>query len=183
MTVDKINHNRILITLCDEDMRDFALDYATLSLNDFHSRKILMRILNLACFKTGIEVQNKNIFVEAMPLDKGCVLLLTVSDSRRHSYKIKGTQKSVCYCLGDSKNFLDTMERLYRQNVCCNKNSAYLYNGDYYLVFDYPSVPKKIKLILGEYGVRCGGNIFAAKLRESGREICRINAIAQIGAL
>ena len=27
MTIDKIKSNKILITLCDEDMRDFSLDY------------------------------------------------------------------------------------------------------------------------------------------------------------
>lgn len=51
MTIDKIKSNKILITLCDEDMRDFSLDYDTLSLYDNHSRKILMRILQIACLK------------------------------------------------------------------------------------------------------------------------------------
>lgn len=182
LTVDKINHNKILITLCGEDMRNFALDYGTLSLYDSHSRRIIMRILNLACFKTGIETQNKSMFVEALPLEKGCAFLLTLVDRSRHFYRIKGTQKSVCYRLGGSRNFLDAMEKLYRQNVCCNKNSAYLYRDSYYLIFDYPSVPKKLRLVLGEYAERCGGNIFAAKLRESGKEICRTNAITQIGS-
>ena len=58
MTIDKIKSNKILITLCDEEMRDFSLDYDTLSLYDSHSRKILMRILQIACFKTDIEIKD-----------------------------------------------------------------------------------------------------------------------------
>ena len=77
--------------------------------------------------------------------------------------------------------FLDVIQLLYKQNVCCNKNSAYEKDGVYYLIFDYPTVPKRFKRILHEYGVRCGDNIFAANLRENAQEICRSNAIAVIG--
>ena len=62
-----------------------------------------------------------------------------------------------------------------------HKNSAYEKDGVYYLIFDYPAVPKRFKRILHEYGVRCGDNIFAANLRENAQEICRSNAIAVIG--
>ena len=59
--------------------------------------------------------------------------------------------------------------------------AAYEKDGVYYLIFDYPAVPKRFKRILHEYGVRCGDNIFAANLRENAQEICRSNAIAVIG--
>ena len=83
--------------------------------------------------------------------------------------------------MGNSKNFLEVIRLLYRQNVCCNKNSAYEQNGTYYLVFDYPAVPKRFKRILHEYGARCGNNVFAARLRENAKEICKTNAVAVIG--
>ena len=56
MTIDRIKSNKILITLGNEDMRDFSLDYDTLSLYDSHCLKIIMRILQVACFKTDIEI-------------------------------------------------------------------------------------------------------------------------------
>lgn len=182
LTVDKINHNKILITLCGEDMQNFELEYSKLSLYDSHSRRILLRILNLACFKTGVETSNKSMLVEAVPLESGCAFLLTLVDKSRRSYKIKDAKKSVCYYLGDSENFLETMGKLYRQNICCNKNSAYLYMDGYYLIFDYPTVPRKIRLVLSEYAEKCGSSIFAARLREYGKEICPTNAIAVIGS-
>ena len=194
MTIDKIKSNKILITLCDEDMRDFSLDYDTLSLYDSHSGKILMRILQIACFKTDIditytilengldiEIKDKRIVVEALPTVDGCMLLLTVEDKKRKKYRLQNGKKCSCYDVGNSKNFLDVIQLLYKQNVCCNKNSAYEKDGVYYLIFDYPAVPKRFKRILHEYGVRCGDNIFAANLRENAQEICRSNAIAVIG--
>lgn len=181
MTIDKIKSNKILITLCDEDMRDFSLDYDTLSLYDSHSRKILMRILQIACFKTDIEIKDKRMIVEALPTVDGCMLLLTVEDKKRKKYRLQNGKKCSCYDVGNSKNFLDVIQLLYKQNVCCNKNSAYEQNGTYYLVFDYPAVPKRFKRILHEYGARCGDNIFAARLRENAKEICKTNAVAVIG--
>lgn len=181
MTIDKIKSNKILITLCDEDMRDFSLDYDTLSLYDSHSRKILMRILQIACFKTDIEIKDKRMIVEALPTVDGCMLLLTVEDKKRKKYRLQNGKKCSCYDVGNSKNFLDVIQLLYKQNVCCNKNSAYEKDGVYYLIFDYPAISKRFKRILHEYGVRCGDNIFAANLRENAQEICRSNAIAVIG--
>ncbi len=181
MTVDKIEKNKILVTLCDEDMRDFSLDYDTLSLYDTHSRKILMRILQVACFKIGIEIKDKKMVVEALPTANGCILLLTVEEKQSKRYKMQGKRKCNCFEVGNSKNFLEVIHLLYKQNVCCNKNSAYEKNGVYYLVFDYPAVPKRFKWILHEYAVRCGGNIFASRLKEHAREICKSNAISVIG--
>lgn len=181
MTVDKIKSNKILITLGDDDMRDFSLDYNMLSLYDSHSRKILMRIVQVACFKTDIEIRNKRMLVEALPTVNGCMLLLTVEDRKGKRYRLQGAGKANCYKAGDSKNFLDVIQLLYRQNVCCNKISAYELDGVYYLIFDYPAVPKRYKRILHEYCKKCGENIFASRLRETAREICRTNAVAVIG--
>ncbi len=181
LTIDRIKSNKILITLGNEDMRDFSLDYDTLSLYDNHCRKIIMRILQVACFKTDIEIKDKKMTVEALPTVNGCILLLTVEDRKSRRYRLQNRKNCYCYEVGNSKNFLEVIRLLYRQNVCCNKNSAYEQNGTYYLVFDYPAVPKRFKRILHEYGARCGSNVFAARLRENAKEICKTNAVAVIG--
>ena len=181
MTVDKLGENRVLIVLCGKDMKDFSLDFDKLSLNDIHCRKILLRIMQIACRKSGIEMQGRSISIEALSLDGGCYLLVTVNEKHRHTYRVKKTENCICYYLGKSDNFLDTIEKLYKQNVYCNKNSAYEYNSEYYLIFDYPSIPKKLKRVLSEYGRKDGGNITASKIKENGRLVCKHNAITQIG--
>lgn len=181
LTVDKLSDDRVLIILGTKEMQDYALDFDTLSLNDLHSRKILLRIMQIACRKTGIETRGKSVSIEALSFDEDCYILVTVSQKSRRTYRIKKNDESVCYFLGESANFLETLEKLYRQNVCCNRNSAYLCDNRYYLIFDYPSIPKKLKRVLSEYGEKSGGKLAAAKVRENGKLLCRHNAIMQIG--
>lgn len=181
MTVDKIADNRVLIVLCEKDMKDFSLDYNKMSMEDNHSRRILLRILQLACVKTGLELMGRSVMLEAVSFDDECYLLVTVKDKHRKTYRLKNSGESLCYHLGNSGNFLDTVEQLYRQNVCCNHNSAYVYKDEYYLIFDYPSIPQKLKRVLHEYGSKSGGRVTAANIRENGRQLCRHNAIAKIG--
>lgn len=182
MTVDKLTENRILIILSNKDMEDFSLSYDTLNLEDTHSRKILMRIMHLACFKSGVEIKNKRVFIESISLDDTCYLLITV-ENKDHTYNLKSSahSSSICYKLGSSSNFLDAIEKLYQQKICCNRNSAYEYKGEYYIIFDYSSLPKNLMRILSEYGSRVSKNLSHVKIREYGKPICKNNAILQIG--
>lgn len=181
LTVNRLSDNRILIILCEKDMRDFSLDNDKMSFADLHSRRIIMRILQMACRKTGLETRGKSVNVEALPLDEDCYILVTVSGKRGRTYRLKGSNDCLCFFLGNATNFLDAIDALCRQNVCCNKNSAYEWQGSYYLVFDYPSIPRKLGRILSEYAQRCTGGLFAAKIKEGGRPVCTQNAIMQIG--
>lgn len=181
LTVDKIAENRVLIVLEEKDMTDFSLDYNKMSFEDVHSRKILMRILQLASIKTGLELNGRRVMLEAILLNDECYLLITVRTRQHKTYRLKDNNKSLCYHLGGSGNFLDTVEQLYRQNVCCNHNSAYEYKNEYYLIFDYPSIPRKLKRVLLEYGSKSGEEITAARIKENGRQLCRSNAIERIG--
>ena len=169
MTIDKLTDNRVLIVLCKQDMSDFSLDYSKMKFDDNHTRRILMRILRLACVKEGIEINGKS------------VMLVTINSKKQKKYRLKSSRSSLCYHLGNSGNFLDAIEQLYRQNVCCNHNSAYMYNDEYYLIFDYPSIPQKLRRVLSEYGNKGKNSIITARVKENGKQLCKQNAIAQIG--
>lgn len=181
MTIDKLTENRVLIVLCKQDMNNFSLDYSTMNFDDSHSRKMLMRILRLACIKEGIEINGKSVLLEAINFNEECYLLVTINSKRQKKYRLKNNKNCLCYHLGNSGNFLDTIEQLYRQNVCCNHNSAYMYNDEYYLIFDYPSIPHKLRRVLSEYGSKGRNCLSAARVKENGKQLCKHNAIAQIG--
>lgn len=181
MTIDKLTDNRVLIVLCKQDMSDFSLDYSKMKFDDNHTRRILMRILRLACVKEGIEINGKSVMLEAINFDEECYLLVTINNKKQKKYRLKNIRNSLCYHLGGSSNFLDAIEQLYRQNVCCNHNSAYMYKDEYYLIFDYPSIPQKLRRVLSEYGNKSKNNVSAARVKENGKQLCRHNAIAQIG--
>lgn len=181
MTVDRLGENRVLLILCPQDMEEYSIDFEQLSLDDKSSRIGLVRLMRFACNETGIELVGKSVDIEALPFENECYILITVNEKVRRSYRIKEKSEYVCYALGSSGNFLDALEMIYRLNICCNKNSAYLYSDCYYLVFEYPSIPRKIKRLLSEFGKRNFGKVETARIIENGKPICRHNAIAQIG--
>lgn len=181
MTVDKLGENKVLIILCNKDMEEFSIDFERVNFHDSDSRRALIKIMKLGCSKAGVEICNRNVDIEALPFEDECYILITVYEKNRRSYRIKDAGKCVCYSLGGSGNFLDTLEKLYRLNICCNRNSAYLYKESYYIVFDYPSIPKKLKRLLSEYGKRRMNRVESARIRENGKLICSHNAILQIG--
>lgn len=181
MTIDKLTDNRVLIVLCKQEMNAFSLDYNRMKFDDSHTRRVLMRILHLACVKEGIEINGKSVILETINFDEECYLLVTINSKQQKRYRLKSNKNSLCYHLGSCGNFLDAVEQLYRQNVCCNHNSAYMYNDEYYLIFEYPSIPQKLRQVLSEYGNRCKGSIATAMVKENGKQLCEHNAIAQLG--
>ena len=80
MTIEQIDSGKVMILLKNSDMKDFALEYSSLSFSDPHSRRILTRLLSLACSKTGVSAKNKKMFVEALPHKNGCLILLTLKE-------------------------------------------------------------------------------------------------------
>lgn len=184
MKISQISHDKVLISLCSDDMKNFDLDFYDMGFSDPHSKKILSRLLSLACTSNSIPTDNKKILCEALKSGDGCVLLVSLSDKKeRTKYRIKRIKEYPCYKFTDTENMLTTIEKLYNTDTLYYNNSAYLYNDSYYLVFDYPLVPKKAKEVLSEFAKKVkGSKTFIARLSESGKTISSGNAIVTIGA-
>ena len=185
MKISQISHDKVLISLCNEDMKSFDLDFYNMGLSDPHSKKILSRLLSLACTSNSIQTENKKILCEALKSTDGCVLLVSLCDKepQRKKYRIKRIKEYPCYKFSDIDTMLTTFEKLYNTDTLYYNNSVFLYNDSYYLVFDYPVVPEKAKRILSEFAhcVR-GTKTFIARLCESGKNISNGNAIVNIGS-
>ncbi len=175
LTVNKLSNNRVLIVLCEQDIEEIkGIDF-----DDGASRSRVIGLTRRACRSSGIETGGKRVNIEALPLEKSCYLLVTV-DSRKR-YRVKRAGSGLCCKIEDSSAFLSAVEHLYRLNIRCGKNSAYKKDGAYFLVFDYPSVPKKLKLLLSEFGQWQSGKFSAARVREFAEPICERNAVEIIG--
>ena len=179
LTINKLDGRRVLLVLADKDMTDFRLDFARLGMENEHSRKIIMRLIGLACRKTGISLSGKRVHIEALTVGEGCYLLVTVQRrSRRYRLKRSG---SCCWQFQDVTAFLGAVEALCRLPYRLAKNAAYTLGGAYYLLFGYPAVPKALRHVLGEFAEAKGGALKCAQVREQGRVICAQNAVATIG--
>ncbi len=182
MTIEQIDTSKVMILLGSEDMRDFSLEYSKLGFSDPHSKKILRRLLTLACSKTGISPDNKRMFVEALPHKSGCLILLTLTPkTRRRKYRIKKSAKCLCAVFDTVDDLLD---------CCCAAsarlpgfaNSVYLYGGKYYLIIDNSPVSLYTLALFCEFAecYTCS-RVAAARIREAGRAISEGNAVRTIG--
>lgn len=181
MTIEQLDSCRVLIVLKAEDMRDFSLEYNTLSFSDAHSRRILSRLLTLACSKTGMDVTNKKMLVEALPHKNGCLILLTLSPKKkRKSYKIKRDRKKLCCIFKDVDGLLDASMAL--RGKILPRNRAYRLKEKYYLIIDSRPVSLSALGTLTEFceTVSCSPAA-AARIEENGRLIADGNAVRKIG--
>ncbi len=184
MTIEQIDNSKVLISLCTEDMADFSLQFGKMSFHDSHSRIILSRLLSIACTKTGLAVEDKSLLVEALPHQNGCLLLITAVPKRtkRKIYKIKKSASLPCYCFKNAENLLSAIEKLNGGNSFYCGNCAYLYKDKYFIVFDYPALSIKTKMILSEFSTVCtGSKSFIARVKEAGKLLADVNAVEQIG--
>ena len=181
MTVSRLGEDRVLITLCHKDMDDFLLDFISMSMSDNHSRRVIMRIMQVACRRSGISVSGKSVNVEAMLFGDDCYLLVTVAKKRRsHTYRLKSSTICACYKAGNAENMLSLIEKLYRKNVVSSKNAVFELDGDYYIIFD-GYLPLQFRGILSEFAEKKSGSIAAARVREYGNPVCPRNAVMIIG--
>lgn len=179
MTVSRLAENRLLITLTEPDVDTLFTENEGEYRNA--DKRLLTYIAGLACIKTGIYPAGRRILIEALPMGEGCCLLLTLEEKKRERRYVLKKGSSICCLLGNSTELLDAIERLYRLNICCTRNSVYEKDGSYYLILDYPAIPRKLRRALSEYTKSRGGAIASARIKETGRAVCQRNAIATIG--
>ena len=63
MTIEQIDSNRILIALCDDDMKSFSLEFESMTLSNPHVKEMIQRLLKFASNETGISVKNKKMLI------------------------------------------------------------------------------------------------------------------------
>lgn len=183
MTIKQLSEDKVLIRLCADDMKNFALEYEKMGFTDKHSKLILLRLLKIALCNFEAKNQNK-ILMEAIPDNDGCFLLLTLQNERsnRKKYKIKRVKDYPCYRFENCDELLKAIEMLYKNCKLFYNNSAFELKGKYYLVFDYPVVPKNAKMLLKEYSAcECSDKIFLSHLYEHANVLSSGNAIEHIG--
>lgn len=177
MTIEQIDSGKVMIVLGSNDMKDFSLEYSTLSFNDPHSRKILSRLLTLACSKTGMSIENKKMLVEALPHKSGCLILLTLKPkTKRRIYRVKKPDRCLCCIFKDADSLIDAAVAL---GARLPENIIYSFNDKYYLLIE-ENISLGALARLEEFSdCYVCSKIAAAKVGEAGREIGDIRVMAR----
>lgn len=183
MTIEQLDTSKVLISLCDEDMRDYKLQFNGMSFCSEHSKRVLLRLLQLACMRAGINYRSKTVLMEALPHQSGCLILVTMLESKkRKTYKVRRIKEQPCFVFESAEELLCSAEDIYRQEMKLYSNSLWLCEGKYQLVFDYPLLQDRVRRILGEYAeehriTRVG----VSRIKERGKLLWDHNALETIG--
>lgn len=181
MIIQQIDNSKVLIVLGGNDMEDFSLEYEKLSFDDPHSKKILKRLLSLACSKAGFNITDKKILIEAIPQEKGCLILLTlVPERHRKIYRIKKQRKNLCYVFEDTENLISASKALSNSQIHF-ENSIYLWEGKYVVILENVIENTSLFSKFREFSVcTLKGKIHTARIKESGKLLADKNGMAVI---
>lgn len=179
MTIEQLDTSKVLISLCSEDMENFQLRFNDMSFCSEHSRKVLLRLMRLACSKTGMELSTGAVLMEALPHQSGCLLLVTLMEkTKRKVYKVKKFRCFPCFEFADAEEMLSCAEAFGSKGIALHRNSLWLCNGKYYLMFDYPVLSNVCRGLICEYALEIKSTVVAlSRIRESGKLLCKDNAL------
>ncbi len=184
MNISQLSNSKLLITLADKDMKDFNLSFDTMTISREHERKIVMRLLQAACLKSGVSIKDKTVLIEALPHVGGCALFVTLmdkSDSRK-VYKVKKLKKIPGVRFENAEALLCACESLKRSGERIHKNSLWLYENEYYLIMDYPLMSKSVGSVISQFGRLLSlTSVAVSRIKEGGKLLCSESALESIG--
>ncbi len=182
MDIEQISERKLLITLSSEDMADFKVSFESMSVKSQQERRVIMRLLQLSFAKAGVSYIGKTVLVEALPFLGGCALFVTLFDKEKKpkTYRVKEYKRYPAVRFSDAEALLSTAESLKGKRM--HRNSLWLFEGEYYLVMDYPAISREVSLVLSQYGrIIKLTSVALSRIRESGKALCKDDAMRLIG--
>lgn len=187
MNIELLDEKRVLIDLCVEDMQLLALEYKNLSMRSASNRKVINNLVRIAKVKTGFcTEEGATVFVEAMPYDGGCFILITLKESysgKHKKYRVVRKMYKRMFIFDDCESMLSAVEKIYPYHTkLCRSTLAERDNKYYLLISTQNKVNTNEEVILSEFAKRkVVGNIEIALILEHSQIICENTAIEKIG--
>ncbi len=199
MKFERINENKIRITLTSKDLQDKCIDFHSFMSSPIDSQDLFLDMLDEAEEKIGFSVGEHNLKIEAVAVsDEKFIFTITKieeKDSPKKKFKRKIPVKrkehnlsslSATYCFYSFEDFCDFLNVIstYSKSIQNIAKSAdlYQYKNNYYLVLSNINIDNPSKLIFYSYiteFARYTNNsaVFVSKLKESGNIILKNNAL------
>ena len=164
MTIEIMDKQTILVSLCREDMHTYALCFDDDKAG--YPEQGLKRLLYHVGEVCGLDHRGKSYLIEALPSTSGCLLIISVHPvKRKKKYRIKRRVTQEICVFFDADAMLDYW-RAEDQGEGC---SVYLFKGRYVLL-PSPSAPERSTSRLSEYGeIYPVSAAVGARVREHGR--------------
>lgn len=188
MNIELLDEKRVLIDLCVEDMQLLSLEYKNLSMKSLNNRKVINNLVRIAKVKTGFHTgESTTVFVEAMPYEGGCFILITLkedSDSKNKRYRVIRRKYRRMFIFDDCEAMLSAIEKIYPNHTNSCKSTLAIKDNIYYLlIFANNKINTTEEIIFSEFSkAKVQGNIEIAHILEHSRIISENNAIEKIGS-
>lgn len=199
MRFEKLNENKIRITLTNKDLEKKNIDFHVFMANPIESQELFFDMLDEAEKKMGFVTKDYQIRLEAMQIAGGD-FVLTVTRSLPETYKLPEKKKihikrknlnnfnntNAIYCFNNFDDFCAFSNFINTNCISCAniaKNlSLYEYKDNYYLCIskinlNYPNLKKLFSSITEFASYVSNSDLFKLKLVENGKLIMKNNAL------
>lgn len=200
MKFEKLNENKIRITLNNQDLAEKHIDFQSFMSNSQESQNLFLDMLDEAERKVGFITKDYKIRIEALAMSDGnFILTITrfgknidndIKPSKMKKVKIKRknldmTSKQLIYkfnSFDDFCSFSNFISKLDNFTNIAKSMILYLYNNNYYLCISNINVEndniKQLYTLITEFGTYVDNSeVFGRKLAECGKIIMKNNAI------
>lgn len=175
MKIEKINENKIKVTISFNDLEERNIDLNSLNYNSPETQELFWDMMEQAELQLGFTASDSQLCIEAVAdADEGFVILITKMDEenefesihkyiknrfRRADLKVKKKTKRVCstmvmYAFDDFENLCALCKRL--SDIYFGESTLYKLKNTYYLLLTKNSLCidnlSAFDLILNEYG-------------------------------
>ena len=178
--MDLLENGCLKILLTEDDLRELGLSFDTLDYSNESTRGALRRLLEEAKEETGFDASG-GLLIEALPVDGGCLLLLTPTGARRH-VRMRRAAGPYVYELDDADAVLGLARGVKETASPVLGSSLYRFDNRYRLVL-YPGSPlsRQMGHLLHEFARAAGeGDAAAAYTAEHGQSIAVGDALLRL---
>ena len=200
MKFEKLNENKIRITLNNQDLAEKHIDFQSFMSNSQESQNLFLDMLDEAEKKVGFITKDYKIRIEALAMSDGNFILTITrfgknidSDfktSKMKKVKIKRKNldmksKQIIYTFNsfdDFCNFSNFISKIDNFSNLAKSMVLYLYNDIYYLCISTINIEnsniKQLYTLITEFGTYVDNSeVFSRKLNECGKIIMKNNAV------
>lgn len=182
MQMEQWENGCLTILLSDQELSGMGVSFQSLDCREPATQQALQALLETAREQAGLPPE-KHVLVEALPVESGCLLLITPLPHRK-PIRMRRIEKPRVYAVADTDNLLRLARGLSRTVGCLPPllaSSLYRFGEGYRLVV-YPSrTPSRLWYLLSEFGQQVGeGETAVAFTAEHGNAITLGNALEKL---
>ena len=181
MTIERIDNSRLLISLCKYDMERLDLQEKNLTLKNPYFKDTIKAILSVAMCESGISGKGKKAYIEALPYDEGCFIMVSFveKEKRDKKYRVR-KKKNHIYIFSDFEDIISLCDKLLKRDEKMGGNCVFECTGKYYLYIEDCST--QCEKLIEEFGKKILiSTIDIARFNEYANIIAKNNAISKIG--